>query len=49
MLDGTKNLFQIYEYTRVALIKEFKACKTEKSNIALEALTEIRDTWKKIG
>ena len=48
-LNVAKNLFQIYEYTRVALIKEFKACKTEKSNIALEALTEIRDTWKKIG
>ena len=48
-LNVAKNLFQIYEYTRLALIKEFKACKTEKSTIALAALMEIRDTWKKIG
>ena len=48
-LKIARNLFQIYEYTRIALIKEFTACKTEKSNVALEALTEIRDTWKKIG
>ena len=48
-LNVAKNLFQIYEYTRLALIKEFKACRTEKSTIALAALIEIRDTWKKIG
>ena len=48
-LNIAKNLFQIYEYTRVALIKEFKVCETEKSVVALEALTEIRDSWKKIG
>jgi flagellar protein FliS len=43
-----KNLFQIYEYTRVALINEFKACKLGKSPVAVNALKEIRDTWKVI-
>ena len=47
-LNVAKSLFQIYEYTRLALIKEFKACQTEESTIALAALIEIKDTWKKI-
>ena len=47
-LNVAKSLFQIYEYTRLALIKEFKACQAEESTIALAALIEIKDTWKKI-
>lgn len=46
-LNIAKNLFQIYEYTRLALINEFKSCKIKKSALALSALIEIRDNWKK--
>ena len=48
-LNIAKNLFQIYEFTRVALINEFKSCQVEKSLLAVSALQEIRDTWRKIG
>ena len=44
-LNIAKSLFQIYEYTRVALIEEFKSCKIAKSQNALTALSEIRDSW----
>tara|TARA_B100001057_G_C22835397_1_gene945029 strand:+ start:207 stop:590 length:384 start_codon:yes stop_codon:yes gene_type:complete len=47
-LGVAKSLFQIYEYTRVALIEEFKSCKVGKSQNALIALIEIRDSWKLI-
>jgi flagellar protein FliS len=48
-LNIAKSLFQIYEYTRVTLIEEFKSCKVNKSINALTALTEIRDSWKSIS
>ena len=48
-LPIAKNLFQIYEYTRVALISEFRTCKLGKSTVAVGALEEIRDTWKQLG
>ncbi len=48
-LSVAKSLFQIYEYTRVTLIEEFKSCKVNKSINALTALTEIRDSWKSIS
>ena len=47
-LGVAKSLFQIYEFTRVSLIEEFKSCKVEKSSKALKALSEIRDSWKSI-
>ena len=47
-LSIAKNLFQIYEFTRLALINEFKSCKVEKSLLASAALQEIRDTWSNI-
>ena len=47
-LGVAKSLFQIYEYTRVALIEEFKSCKIGKSLKALTALSEIRDSWMTI-
>ncbi len=43
-----KSLFQIYEYTRTALISEFKLCKVEKSAYAVRALSEIKESWQKI-
>ena len=48
-LNIAKSLFQVYEYTRVTLIEEFKSCKVNKSIKALTALTEIRDSWKSIS
>ena len=48
-LNIAKSLFQVYEYTRVTLIEEFKSCKVHKSINALTALTEIRDSWKSIS
>ena len=48
-LSIAKSLFQIYEYTRVTLIEEFKSCKVNKSINALTALVEIRDSWKSIS
>ena len=48
-LNVAKNLFQIYEYTRITLIEEFKSCKVKKSINALTALIEIRDSWKSIS
>jgi len=48
-LNLAKSLFQIYEYTRVTLIEEFKSCKINKSINALTALIEIRDSWKLIS
>ena len=48
-LNIAKSLFQVYEYTRVTLIEEFKSCKVNKSINALTALTEIRDSWKSIS
>ena len=47
-LNIAKNLFQIYEFTRIALINEFKTCNVEKSLLAASALKEIRDTWRDI-
>ena len=47
-LSVAKSLFQIYEFTRVSLIEEFKSCKIGKSSKALTALSEIRDSWKLI-
>ena len=47
-LSIAKSLFQIYEYTRVSLIEEFKSCKINKSDKALTALCEIRDSWHRI-
>ena len=47
-LSIAKNLFQIYEYTRVALINEFKSCKLDKSQTAVNALKEIRDSWREV-
>ena len=47
-LNIAKNLFQIYEFTRMALINEFKTCNVEKSLLAASALKEIRDTWRDI-
>ena len=44
-LNIAKSLFQIYEYTRVALIEEFKSCRIGKSQNALTALSEIRNSW----
>ena len=44
-LNVAKSLFQIYEYTRVTLIEEFKSCKVGKSQNALMALSEIRNSW----
>ena len=44
-LNIAKSLFQIYEYTRVALIEEFKSCTIGKSQNALTALSEIRNSW----
>ena len=48
-LGVAKSLFQIYEYTRVALIEEFKSCKAKKSLNALTALSEIRDSWTSLS
>ena len=48
-LNIAKSLFQIYEYTRVTLIEEFKSCKINKSTNALTALAEIRDSWRSIS
>ena len=48
-LNIAKSLFQVYEYTRVTLIEEFKSCKVNKSINALTALTEIRDSWRSIS
>ena len=47
-LSVAKSLFQIYEYTRVSLIEEFKSCKISKSDKALTALVEIRDSWERM-
>ena len=47
-LGVAKSLFQIYEYTRVALIEEFRSCKIEKSLKAVDALSEIRASWSKV-
>ena len=47
-LNIAKNLFQIYEFTRMALINEFKTCNVGKSLLAASALREIRDTWRDI-
>ena len=48
-LNIAKNLFQIYEFTRMTLINEFKSCHVEKSLLAVSALQEIRDTWRHIS
>ena len=48
-LNVAKSLFQVYEYTRINLIEEFKSCKVNKSINALTALIEIRDSWKSIS
>ncbi len=48
-INIAKSLFQVYEYTRISLIEEFKSCKVHKSINALTALVEIRDSWKSIS
>ena len=47
-LGVAKSLFQIYEYTRVALIEEFKSCKIDRSLKAVDALSEIKEVWSSI-
>ena len=47
-LKIAKNLFQIYEFTRVALINEFKTCEVKRSLLAASALQEIRNTWENL-
>ena len=47
-LEIARSLFQIYEFTRIALIQEFKTCKINKSEKALTALTQIRDSWREL-
>ena len=47
-LGVAKSLFQIYEYTRVSLIEEFKSCKIDRSLKAVNALSEIRESWSSI-
>ena len=48
-INIAKSLFQVYEYTRISLIEEFKSCEVNKSINALTALVEIRDSWKSIS
>ncbi len=48
-LKIAKYLFQIYEFTRLALINEFRTCKVEKSLLATSALREIRETCKNLN
>ena len=48
-INIARSLFQVYEYTRISLIEEFKSCKVNKSINALTALIEIRDSWKSIS
>ena len=48
-INIARSLFQVYEYTRISLIEEFKSCKVNKSINALTALVEIRDSWKSIS
>ena len=48
-INIARSLFQVYEYTRITLIEEFKSCKVNKSINALTALVEIRDSWKSIS
>ena len=48
-INIARSLFQVYEYTRISLIEEFKSCKVNKSLNALTALVEIRDSWKSIS
>ena len=48
-INIARSLFQVYEYTRISLIEEFKSCKINKSTNALTALTEIRDSWRSIS
>ena len=48
-INIARSLFQVYEYTRISLIEEFKSCKVNKSTNALTALVEIRDSWKSIS
>ena len=40
-LNVAKSLFQVYEYTRVTLIEEFKSCNVNKS---INALTDFAET-----
>ncbi|MDC3068102.1 flagellar protein FliS [Paracoccaceae bacterium] len=47
-LGVAKSLFQIYEFTRISLIEEFKSCEIKKSGKALTALSEIRASWQNI-
>ena len=44
-INIARSLFQVYEFTRISLIEEFKSCKVGKSQNALTALSEIRDSW----
>ena len=48
-INIARSLFQVYEYTRISLIEEFKSCKVNKSINALTALIEIRDSWMSIS
>ena len=47
-LGVAKSLFQIYEYTRVALIEEFRSCRIDRSLKAVNALSDIRESWSSI-
>ena len=43
------DLFKLYEYTRVHLIKDMRNGFVEKSHLALNSLREIYNTWTEIS
>ena len=43
------DLFKLYEYTRIHLIKDMRKGLIEKSHLALNSLKEIHNTWTEIS
>ena len=43
--EVAENLFRLYEYARVQLLKTSQTGQTDGTQVAISALTEIREAW----
>lgn len=44
--EVAENLFRLYEFARQQLLSSFQSSTPERTNLAIDSITEIRDAWK---
>ena len=43
--EVAENLFRLYEFARQQLLSSFKSSTPERTKLAIDSITEIRDAW----